>query len=142
MDRYTRYYVYQSGGGGEIVPAYRASISVQMGNVIWSFFSGLFRFVKPLLYSGAKPVGKEALKTGSNIITDILNKEPEQPVGNIFKNRFSEAKGNLEEKIKKMTWPGLVLKRKRELKNAQSQSKRRKVKDIFTENIKNYKKER
>ena len=63
-------------------------------------------------------------------------------MGNIFKNRFSEAKGNLEEKIKKMTWPGLVLKRKRELKNAQSQSKRRKVKDIFTENIKNYKKER
>ena len=33
------------------------------------------------------------LKTGSNIITDILNKEPEQPVGNIFKSRFSEANG-------------------------------------------------
>jgi len=37
------------------------------------------RFVKPL-YSGAKAVEKEALKTGSNIITDMLNKEPEQPV--------------------------------------------------------------
>jgi hypothetical protein len=73
---------------------------VQRGNGIVSFFRALLRFVKPLLYSGAKAVGKEDLKTGSNIITDILNKEPEQPVGNIFKNRFSEAKGNLEEKIK------------------------------------------
>ena len=132
MDRYTRYYVNQSGGG-DIGPVYRASFRMQRGNGIGSFFRGLFRFVKPLLYSGAKAVGKEALKTGSNIITDILNKEPEQPVGNIFKTRFSEAKGNLEDKIKKMTGSGLGLKRKRKPKKPQSQGKRRKVKDIFTE---------
>jgi hypothetical protein len=53
------------------------------------------------LYSGAKAVGKEVLKTGSNIITDMLNKEPEQPIRYIFKNRFIEAKDNLEQKIKK-----------------------------------------
>jgi len=84
-------------------------------------------------YSGAKAVGKEAIKTGSNIITEILNKEREQPVGNIFKTRFSEAKGNLEEKIKKMVGSGSGLKRQRKPKKAQSQGKRRKVKDIFTE---------
>jgi len=50
------------------------------------------------LYSGAKTVGKEALKTGFNIITDILNTEPEQIVKVIFKNRFSEGKGNFQEK--------------------------------------------
>jgi len=133
MDRYTRYYVNQSGGGGEIGPIYRASFRLQRGNGIGSFFRGLFRFVKPLLYSGAKAVGKEALKTGSHIITDFLNKEPEQPVGDIFKNRFGEAKNNLQEKIKNMTGSGLGLKRKRKLKKAQSQSKRRKVKDIFSE---------
>lgn len=132
MDRYTRYYVNQSGGG-EIGPVYRASFRMQRGNGIGSFFRGLFRFVKPLLYSGAKAVGKEALKTGSNIITDILNKEPEQPVGDIFKTRFSEARGNLEGKIKKMTGSGLGLKRKRNPKKSQSQDKRRKVKDIFSE---------
>ena len=55
------------------------------------------------MFSGAKAVGKEALKTGSHTINDILNKEPEQPMGDIFLTRFSEAKGNLEEKIKKMT---------------------------------------
>jgi len=58
MDRYTRYYVDQSGGG-EIGPANRASFRIQRGNGIGSFFEGLFRFVNPLLYSGAKAVGKK-----------------------------------------------------------------------------------
>ena len=62
MDRYIRYYVNQSGGGGEIGPVYRATLRMQRGNGIGSFFRGLFRFVKPLLFSGAKAVGKEALK--------------------------------------------------------------------------------
>jgi len=48
--------------------------------------------LNPLLYSGAKALGKEALKTGSNIITDMLNKQPKKPVRDIFKNRFIEAK--------------------------------------------------
>ena len=102
MDRYTRYYANQSGGG-EIGPVYRASFRVQSGNVIGYFFRGLFRFVKPLLYSGANAVVKVALQTGSNIITDILNKEPEQPMSKIFKNRFNEGMNNLEQKIKKLT---------------------------------------
>jgi len=72
------------------------------------------------LYSGAKAVGKEAFKTGSIIITDIFNKEPKQPVSDIFKNRFIEAKDNLEQKIKKMTGSGLSLKRKRKSKKAVS----------------------
>jgi len=55
-------------------PVYRASFRVQRGNGIGSFFRRLFRFVKPLLYLGAKAVAKEALKTGSNIIIDMLIK--------------------------------------------------------------------
>jgi hypothetical protein len=86
------------------------------------------------LYSWAKAVGKEALKTGSSIITDMRNKDSEQSVSNIFKNRFSEAKDN-EQKIKKMTGSGPSLKRKR-LKRL-FQSKRRKVKDIFTKRSSN-----
>jgi len=59
MDRYTRYHVNHSGGGGEVDPVYSASFRVQRGNGIGSFFRGLFRFVKPL-YSGAEALGKEA----------------------------------------------------------------------------------
>jgi len=33
---------------------------------------------------------KRGFKTGSNIITDMLNKEPEQAVGNMFKNRTKQ----------------------------------------------------
>jgi len=62
MDRYTLYYVNHSGGGGEIGPVYRETFRVQRVNGIGSFCRGLFRFVKPLLYSGAKAVGKGALK--------------------------------------------------------------------------------
>jgi len=36
-------------------------------------------------------VGKEVSKRGSNIVTDMLNKETEKPVGDIFENRFIEA---------------------------------------------------
>jgi len=88
MDRYTRYYVNQSGVG-EIGPVYRASFRLQRGTGILSFLRGQLRFVKHLLYSGSKAVGKEALRTVCNITIDILNKEPEQTVCAIFKNSFS-----------------------------------------------------
>jgi hypothetical protein len=50
-----------------------------------------------------RPFGKEALKKGFNILTNILNKQPEQPIADIFKTRFSEAKENLEQQIKMVT---------------------------------------
>jgi hypothetical protein len=37
---------------------------MERGNGIGSFFRGLSCFVKPLLYSGAEAVGKEASKNG------------------------------------------------------------------------------
>jgi hypothetical protein len=127
---YTRYFVGQSGvGGSSIGRLYKASFRVQRGNGLGSFLRGLFGFVKPL-YSGAKAVGREALSTGFNILTDILNKDPGQPVETIFKKRFAEAKGNLQQKIKNMTGNGLNFKRKRKSKTVQSLSKRAKVKDF------------
>jgi hypothetical protein len=63
MDRYTQFYL-NLNGGGEIGPVYRDSFRMQSGNDIGYFFRRLLRFVKPLLYYGAKAVGKEPLKTG------------------------------------------------------------------------------
>jgi len=99
----------------------------------WVLLQRAVPFCQTSLVFRGKGCRRRSLKTGSNIIKDILNKESEQPVGNSFKTRFSEAKGNLEDNINKMTRSGLGLKRKRKLKKAQSQGKRRKVKDIFTE---------
>jgi hypothetical protein len=53
--------------------------------------------LNPLVFRG-KGYSKRSLKTGSDVITYILNEEPEQRVGDIFKTRFREAKGSLEEK--------------------------------------------
>ena len=75
------------------------------------------------MYSRRKAVGEEAWKTGSNVINDILNKEPEQPVDVIFKNHFSEGKGNQEGKIKNMRGSGFGLNTIRNSKNAQCQGK-------------------
>jgi hypothetical protein len=69
------------------------------------------------MYSGAKAVGREALKSGSNIITDLFERKPDRKVGDILRTRFGEAKDNLEQKIKNMTGSGLRLKRKRKQKN-------------------------
>ena len=81
-------------------PVYRASFRVQRGNGIGSFFRGLFRFVKPL-YSGAKAIGKEALKTGSNIITDMLNKEPNSLYAIFLKIDLLRQKITSNKKLKK-----------------------------------------
>ena len=42
MDRNTRYYVNQNGGGGKVGPVCRASFRVKWGNVIGTFFRELF----------------------------------------------------------------------------------------------------
>jgi len=101
MDRYTGYYVNQSGGG-QIGPVYRDIFRVHRGNSIGSFFRGLFRNLNLSCIRG-KGCRKRSPKTSYNIKTNIPNNKPEKPVGAIFKTRFSEAEGNLAEKVKKMT---------------------------------------
>jgi hypothetical protein len=48
------------------------------------------------LHSGARAVGTETLTTGPNILTDIMNKQPELTVGDIFQTRFGAAKITLQ----------------------------------------------
>jgi hypothetical protein len=86
------------------------------GGMVFGLFQRTLPFFKPLLYSGEKAIGKELIERGSNILTDLLNKEPDQQVGQILRARFDVAKDNLEHKVKKMTESGLCLKRKRKLK--------------------------
>jgi len=60
------------------------------------------------LYSGAKSVGKEALKTGSNIITDILNKEPEKLLVVFSKIVLLKERITLKKKLKdERVWLGV-----------------------------------
>lgn len=62
------YYVGQAGNG---MPYYQG-LPLQKGYGIGGFFAKLFRSVLPFLKSGAKTVGKEALRTGTMIANDVL----------------------------------------------------------------------
>ena len=113
-DRYYAYYLRQAGG--EIGPIYRASYGVQKGRGIGSFLAGLWRLAKPLVYSGLKSVGREALSSASKIVTDIGTK----PVKEIVRTRLTEAGENLrtkaEQKVKAMSGSGLRLTKRPRLK--------------------------
>ena len=80
MDPLLKYYIRQAGGGNDDVgPIY--ILPSQRGHGIGSFLSGLFRAVRPVLWSGKKDFGKatlkalgnEALRTGGRILTGIAD---------------------------------------------------------------------
>jgi len=72
-----QYYIRQAGGGGGgggdsgIGPIYSVPPFVQRGHGIGSFPRGLWKTVRPVLWSSAKSLGREALRTGGKIMTDI-----------------------------------------------------------------------
>jgi hypothetical protein len=47
---------------------------VQRGHGIGDILGSLWRFVRPLLWTGAKSLGKETLKTGSQLLCDLADK--------------------------------------------------------------------
>jgi hypothetical protein len=81
MHPLVHYYLHQAGrgnGSNRIGPIYSTPPFLQRGHGIGSFLGGLFRFIKPMLWSACKAVGKEALRAGGNILTDIAeNKSPD-----------------------------------------------------------------
>ena len=84
MHPLVKYYIRQAGGGGRsnngIGPIY-IFLFVQRGHDIGSFLGGLFRRVRPILWSDVKDFGKttlkalgqEALRTGGKILTGIAD---------------------------------------------------------------------
>jgi hypothetical protein len=87
MDPLVHYYKRQAGHGLEdIGPIYATPYLLQRGQELGNGMAGLFRTLRPILWSGAKCVGKEAIKalghealrTGTNIIRDVATNPPEQ----------------------------------------------------------------
>lgn len=66
--KFEDYYVNQTGYG---LPYYQG-IGFQKGYGIGGFFAKLFRRALPFLVSGAKTVGKEALRAGTMVAGDVL----------------------------------------------------------------------
>ena len=92
MGSLAEYYIRQGGRtDDEIGPVYVSSPYVQRGHGIGSFLAGLFRMVKPVAIRGARALGREALHTGAQILTDIGDKTPETRVKDIVAKRLAES---------------------------------------------------
>jgi hypothetical protein len=123
-DRYYAYYAKQVGG--EIGPIYRAWYRIQKGRGIGSFLAGLWRFAKPLLFSGLKSVGKEAASAGAAALADLGTR----PVKEVLSSRIDEVGRNLkrkaEEKLKTMAAGGLRVVKRPRLTNIKLGGRRKK----------------
>ncbi|XP_024943873.1 uncharacterized protein LOC112494814, partial [Cephus cinctus] len=96
MAHYTDYYDSQIGGGYSTKFRVFAGSPYQRGHGIGSFLGGLFRRVLPLLSRGARAVGKEAVRAGMNILTDVS--ERGAPLKQAFRTRAAESGMNLKRK--------------------------------------------
>lgn len=85
LEKYTRYYLAQSGNGANV---FRGSRFQRGHGGIGSFLKGLLRMAMPLFKSGARAVGQEALRAGANILGDLSS---DKPARQVFKERLKEA---------------------------------------------------
>lgn len=141
---YEHYYSRQAGSGIGVI--YKG-VPYQRGHGIGSFLGGLFRSILPLLSSGAKVIGKEALNAGVGLLSDMVGS---RPMEESIKSRLKEASSNLKRKADSkidginMSGSGYIKKNKRssslitssvsKLKATAKKSKINKnnIKDIFS----------
>lgn len=99
MDPYIAYYESQLGGGRS--DGYNSfgriyiGTPYQRGHGIGSFLGGLLRRAMPLITSGARAVGKEALRAGMNILSDGAQGVP---LKDALEHRLTESGLNLKRK--------------------------------------------
>ena len=97
-----RYYIHQAGrvknnGIGQV---YATELVFQRGYGIGSFLSGLWRVVRRIVWSGAKALGRETLRTGCDILTDIARSSPDKIPRDIVSKHVTEFTQNLIAKLR------------------------------------------
>lgn len=92
---YTRYYSRQYGGSlSDIGPIYKSPVFYQKGSGVGSFFTGLFKYLKPAISSGFDALKHQSVRTGKAIINDVGSK----PLKEILKEHGKIAVQELAEK--------------------------------------------
>ena len=120
---FERHYKTQIGGGG-----FYSGVKYQQGYGLGGLFSKLGRFVIPLLKPVAKSIGKQVVRSGTQLADDILNGQ--NPKQAFKKNLKQGAKELFHQAIKKPA--KRANKRKKSNKSGVISKKRRTRKlDIF-----------
>lgn len=92
---YTNYYLSQIGGGlTDIGPLYSNPRFYQQGRGVGSFLGGIFKYIRPLLYSGLNALKRQTLKAGVNVLNDL----GKRPFKDILKQQGKQAVDELTEK--------------------------------------------
>lgn len=112
---YTNYYEQQTGGGtgGDEFLQLKIPRVYQRGRGVGAIFSSLWRFLQPILKTGASYASKELLETGSDILSGIVN---QKPLKNVLADRsiqiVDKIRDKTAEKINKMAGAGHKRKKK------------------------------
>jgi len=89
-------------------PVYATPPVLQRGYGIGSILSGLWRVFRPILWSGIKALGRETLRKGGDILTDIARSPTDQNHKDIVSKHVTESTQNI---IAKLMGRGRKLKR-------------------------------
>jgi len=102
MDPLVRYYLRQAGRDltNGIGPIYEAPPVLQRGYGIGSFLTGLWLTVRPILWSGAKILGRSTLRTGGDILSDMARSTGGESTRDIVSCRVNETAQNLIGKLR------------------------------------------
>jgi hypothetical protein len=117
-DLYKNYYLSQHGNGTPIFQGYRG----QRGHGLGSILSGFFRSALPIFKQGLKLFGREALRTGAKIATDVADG---QSLGDSARSRIRE---RINEQFPNFISQSGSGKRRRRIKRRRT---KRAKKDIF-----------
>ena len=102
MDPLVRYYLHQAGRGKNngIGPVYTTPLVLQRGYGLGSFLSGVWRVFRPILWSGIKALGRETLRKGGDILTDIARSPTDQNHKDIVSKHVTESTQNIIAKLR------------------------------------------
>lgn len=117
---YTRYYSRQYGGSlSDIGPIYKSPVFYQKGSGVGSFFTGLFKYLKPAISSGFDALRHQSMRTGKAIINDVGSKHIKDILkehGKIAVQELAEKGINKLKRMCKQSGGGGAKKRKKHIK--------------------------
>jgi hypothetical protein len=132
MIDYKKYYRDQAGSGISAFQGTRYQRGSGLGNVLRKLYHWMLPVLKthalPLITSGAKTFGKEAIRSAANIATDSLN---DIKFMDSLKSRSKEGINNIHKKIEDQIGNGMKRKKKKVLSHYSGKKQKKHSRDIF-----------